>query len=246
MGSEVCRLIAEQEDMQLAGGIEVKGHSVVGTKLGTGQVETDFGTAVAGADVVADFSTAEATVSNCRLAAASGKAFITGVTGLSAAQMSELQDCAGLIPVVHAPNFSVGIAVLCGLAAEAARQLGKDYDIEIVETHHRMKRDAPSGTAAKLVDILAPGRNEVAYGRHGLVGEKSCREVGVSSVRTGSVVGEHTVIFGGPGERIELSHKAESRAAFAAGVIAAIRFLRGRPPGFYTIENLLADSRQAD
>ncbi len=245
MGSEVCRLIAEQTDMELVGGIEAKGHKAVGTTLGTGTVGVDLSAVITNADVVADFSTGEATVANCRLAAASGKAFITGVTGLSAAQMKELHDCARQIPVVHAPNFSVGVSVLCRLVAEAAKQLGPDYDVEVIETHHRMKKDAPSGTAARLVDILktSTGRGRVAYGRQGVVGEKPKDEIGVSSIRTGSVVGEHTVVFGCDGERLELTHKAESRAAMAGGAVAAIRFVRGRKPGLYSLEDVLAGSR---
>ena len=242
MGSEVCRLVAEQSDMELVGGIEANGHKAVGTKLGTGTVGTDLGAAIGEADVVADFSTAETTVANCRLAALAGKGFITGVTGLSAAQMKELQDCARQIPVVHAPNFSVGVSVLCKLVAEAASKLGPDYDVEVIETHHRMKKDAPSGTAARLVDILkaSTGRVRAVHGRQGAVGEKPKDEIGVSSIRTGSVVGEHTVVFGCTGERLELTHKAESRAAFATGVVAAVRFLKGRAAGFYTIEDVLA------
>jgi 4-hydroxy-tetrahydrodipicolinate reductase len=242
MGSEVCRLISEQADMELVGGIEAKGHKAVGTKLGTGTVGTDLSMMIANADVVADFSTAEATVANCRLAAASDKTFISGVTGLSAAQMKELHDCARQIPIIYAPNFSVGVSVLCKLVAEAANRLGPDYDVEVIETHHRMKKDAPSGTAARLVDILkaSTGRANVAYGRQGAVGEKPKDEIGVSSIRTGSVVGDHTVVFGCAGERLELTHKAESRAAFATGVVAAIRFLAGRQPGLYSIEDVLA------
>jgi 4-hydroxy-tetrahydrodipicolinate reductase len=242
MGSEVCRLVAEQSDMELVGGIEAKGHKAVGTKLGTGSVGTDLGAVIGKADVVADFSTADATVANCRLAASSGKGFISGVTGLSATQMKELHDCAKQIPVVHAPNFSVGVSVLCKLVAEAASKLGPDYDVEVIETHHRMKKDVPSGTAARLVDILkaSPGRAKAVYGRQGAVGEKPKDEIGVSSIRTGSVVGEHTVVFGCTGERLELTHKAESRAAFATGVLAAVRFALDRSPGFYTLEDVLA------
>ena len=245
MGSEVCRLIAEQPDMELVGGIEAQGNKAVGSKLGTGTVGADLSAVIANADVVADFSTGEATVANCRLAASSGKGFITGVTGLSAAQMKELHDCARLIPVVHAPNFSVGVSVLCKLVAEAASQLGPDYDVEVIETHHRMKKDAPSGTAARLVDILkaSAGRDRVAYGRQGAVGEKPKDEIGVSSIRTGSVIGEHTVVFGCAGERLELTHKAENRAAFATGVVAAARFLKGRAAGLYTIEDVIATRR---
>lgn len=231
--------------MQLVGGIEAKGHPAVGTSLGTGTVGTDLSAAIARADAVVDFSSPKITVAGCRLAALAGKAFITGVTGLSAAQMKALRECGRQIPVVHAPNFSVGVGVLCRLVAEAARRLGPEYDVEVIETHHRMKRDAPSGTAARLVDILkaGAGRARVVHGRQGAVGEKPKYEIGVSSVRTGSVVGEHTVVFGSTGERLELTHKAESRAAFATGVVAAVRFVRRRAAGFYSIEDVLAGSR---
>ncbi len=242
MGSEVCRFIAAQADMELVGGIEAKGHPSVDARLGTGTVGSDLSAVIASADAIVDFSAAEATVAGCRLAALAGKGFISGVTGLSATQRNALQDCGKQIPVVYAPNFSVGVSVLCTLLAEAANRLGPDYDVEVIETHHRLKKDAPSGTAARLVDILnaSTGRASVVHGRQGAVGEKPKYEIGVSSIRTGSVVGEHTVVFGGTGERLELTHKAESRAAFATGVVAAVRFLRGRAPGFYSIENVLA------
>jgi 4-hydroxy-tetrahydrodipicolinate reductase len=245
MGSEVCRLIAEQADMELVGGVEAKGHPSVGTKLGTGVIGADLSATIADATVVIDFSTAEAMAAHCRLAALAGKGFITGVTGLSATQIHALEDCGQQIPVVHAPNFSVGVSVLGTLVAEAASRLGPDYDIEVIETHHRMKKDAPSGTAARLVDILkaGAGRARVVHGRQGAVGEKPKYEIGVSSIRTGGVVGEHTVVFGCAGERLELTHKAESRAALATGVVAAVRFLKGRSPGFYTMEDVLAARR---
>ena len=245
MGSEVCRLIAEQEDMMLVGGIEVEGHRAVGTKLGAGVVGSDLSTMIADATTVVDFSTAEAMVAHCRLAALAGKGFITGVTGLSVSQAHALEDWGQRIPVVYASNFSVGVSVLCTLVAEAASRLGPDYDVEVIETHHRMKKDAPSGTATRLVDIVTAvaGRAKVVHGRQGVVGEKPKYEIGVSSIRTGGVVGEHTVVFGSAGERIELTHKAESRAALATGVVAAVRFLKGRAAGFYTIEDVLATGR---
>ena len=244
MGSEVCRLVAEQADMELVGGVEAKAHPSVGTKLGVCMVGADLSTMIANADAVVDFSTAEATVAGCRLAALAGKGFITGVTGLSATQRNALQECGRQIPVVYAPNFAGGVSGLCMLVAEAASRLGPDYDVEVIETHHRMKKDAPSGTAARLVDILkaSTGRARVVHGRQGVIGEKPKYEIGVSSIRTGSVVGEHTVVFGCTGERLELTHKAGSRAAFATGVVAAMRFLRGRAPGFYTLEEVLASA----
>ncbi len=245
MGSEVCRLISEQADMELAGGVEAEGHPSVGTKLGTGKVGADLRSMIPDANTIVDFSTANNAVANCRLTSLAGKGFITGVTGLSAPQRNALEDCAAQIPVVYAPNFSIGVSVLCTLAAEAESRLGPDYDVEVIETHHRMKKDAPSGTAAKLVDILTAGagRAKVVYGRQGSVGEKPKYEIGVSSIRTGGVVGEHTIVFGCAGERLELTHKAESRAAFATGVVAAVRFLKGRAPGLYTIEDVLACPR---
>lgn len=241
MGGEVCSLIAEQADMELVGGIEAKGHPAVGTRLGTGTIGSDLGAMIANANTIVDFSSAKATVANCRIAALAGKGFITGVTGLSATQTNALEDCGEQIPVVYAPNFSVGVSVLCTLVKEAESRLGPDYDVEVIETHHRMKKDAPSGTATRLVDILTAGagRAKVVHGRQGAVGEKPKYEIGVSSIRTGGVVGEHTVIFGCAGERLELTHKAESRAAFATGVVAAIRFLKARAPGFYSIEDVL-------
>jgi 4-hydroxy-tetrahydrodipicolinate reductase len=245
MGGEVCRLVAEQADMELVGGIEVKGHPAVGTKLGSGVVGTDLSAVIADATTIVDFSTAEAMVAHCRLAVLAGKGLITGVTGLSVVQTNALEECAQQIPIVHAPNFSVGVSVLCTLVAEAESRLGPDYDVEVIETHHRMKKDAPSGTAARLVDILTAGagRARVVHGRQGVVGEKPKYEIGVSSIRTGGVVGEHTVIFGCAGERLELTHKAESRAAMATGVVAAVRFLKGRVPGFYSIDDVLASPR---
>jgi 4-hydroxy-tetrahydrodipicolinate reductase len=244
MGGEVCRLVAEQSDMKLVGGIEAKGHPAVGTELGTGVVGSDLSATIADADAVVDFSTAEAMVAHCRLAALAGKGFITGVTGLSASQKHALEGCGEQIPVVYAPNFSIGVSVLCTLVAQAESRLGPDYDVEVIETHHRMKKDAPSGTAARLVDILkaGAGRARVVHGRQGAVGEKPKYEIGVSSIRTGGVVGEHTVVFGCAGERLELTHKADSRAALATGVVAAVRYVKGRAPGFYTLEDVLASS----
>jgi len=174
--------------------------------------------------------------------ALAGKGFITGATALSPAQVKALQESGQQIPIVNAPNFSVGVSVLCTLVAEAESRLGPDYDVEVIETHHRMKKDAPSGTAARLIDILkaGAGRARVVHGRQGVVGTKPKYEIGVSSIRTGGVVGEHTVVFGCAGERLELTHKADSRAAFATGVVAAIRFVKGRTPGLYSIEDVLA------
>jgi 4-hydroxy-tetrahydrodipicolinate reductase len=242
MGGEVARLLAGQQEIDLVAGVEAPGHPMVGAGLGSGKVGTSLAPVFAGAHVVIDFSVPEAVAANAQMAAAAGKAYVTGVTGLSDEQTAALRAAAELVPVVHAPNFSMGVSVLSRLVADAARLLGPEYDIEIVEVHHRRKRDAPSGTARQLVDIIKSARagSTVVSGREGQVGHKPAGEIGVSSVRTGEVVGEHTVIFGGPGESVELKHKAESRAAFAAGVLAAIRFVRGREPGLYSMSDVLA------
>jgi 4-hydroxy-tetrahydrodipicolinate reductase len=242
MGAEVVRLLSEQKDVEIVGGVEAFGHPLAGTPLGKGMVVFDLATFLDQADVVVDFSTPDATCAYAELCAATGKPLITGVTGLSEDQTSVLRACAARIPLVHAPNFSVGVACLRRLVSEAARLLGPDFDVEIVETHHRRKRDAPSGTAKLLVKAVEDARkgSNVVCGRKGQTGQKPLSEIGVSSVRTGDVVGEHTVVFGGTGERVELRHKAESRAAFAAGVLAAVRFIPGRKPGLYSIDDVLA------
>jgi len=226
-------------DMTLAAGVDVAGGVDSCTRS---EVATELAAVIDTGDVVVDFSAPGPVATNARLAALQGKPFVTGVTGFLEPELAVLRECARTIPVVLAANFSVGVGVLTRLATEAAKLLGPDYDIEIVETHHKMKKDAPSGTARQLLDALkaATGRSEVVYGREGMVGPKPAGQIGVSSIRTGSVVGEHTIVFGGPGERLELVHKAESRVAFASGVLAAIRFVRTANPGFYGMADVLA------
>lgn len=238
MGAEVCRLLARQHDIELAGGIETAGHPLLGSALGIGTITTDIDAAAGRADVVVDFSLPAAADANLAAAARAARPYITGITGLAPAQLELLSTHAATIPIVHAPNFSVGVSVLCRLVAEARRRLGPGYDVEIIETHHRRKRDAPSGTALRLARVLEPA--SVVHGREGEVGAKPEGEVGIASIRTGDVVGDHTVVFGGPGERLELTHRATSRAAFAAGVTAAVRFVRGRKPGLYSMDDVLA------
>ncbi len=225
MGSEVTKLISAQPDIQVAGGVEAAGHQLLGTPIGSGFVTAQLEAVIGQADVVVDFSVPDAVLENIRLCQEKEKPFITGVTGFSEAQHQELRSAGEKIPVVFAPNFSLGVAVLVKLAKQAVRLLGDSYDINIIETHHRRKKDAPSGTAR----LLAGAIQEETENRH----------IPISSIRTGDVVGEHTIIFGGPGERIELIHKAESRVAFAYGVITAIRWIVKQKPGFYSMAHIL-------
>ncbi|HEV2841207.1 MAG TPA: 4-hydroxy-tetrahydrodipicolinate reductase [Chthoniobacterales bacterium] len=195
-------------------------------------------------DVVVDFSHASATSAICQACLGAGKPLVSGTTGHSNEERAFLEKAAQSLPVVLSPNFSVGVNALFWLTRKAAELLGKDFDLEIVETHHRLKKDAPSGTARRLAEILCEVRGldytrNVAHGREGMIGERPAAEIGVHSIRGGDVVGDHAVTFAGRGERLELAHKASSRETFAAGALRAARWIVGRPPGLYSMENVL-------
>ncbi|MFO7638799.1 MAG: 4-hydroxy-tetrahydrodipicolinate reductase [bacterium] len=241
MGSAVGRALGGAEDIRLIGGVERTGHPGLGRPCGDGEVVAGLAELLGGVDVVVDFALGDGLAERVRACAGSGRGYVCGVTGLDEPTWQELQDAARTIPVVHAPNFSVGVNLLLRLAGEARRRLGPEYDVEVIETHHRQKRDAPSGTAARLVEVIldAARVSRVRNGRCGLVGAKEQGEVGIHSVRTGDVVGDHTVVFGGPGERIELTHRATGREAFARGAVLAVRFCVGRAPGFYGMADVL-------
>lgn len=195
-------------------------------------------------DVVVDFSQSSATNSVCQACLGAGKPLVSGTTGHSNEEKAFLEKAAKSLPIVLSPNFSVGVNSLFWLTRKAAAMLGEDFDLEIVETHHRLKKDAPSGTARRLAEILCEVRKldygkNVAHGREGLIGERSAGEIGVHSIRGGDVVGDHTVTFAGPGERLELAHKASSRETFALGALRAARWSVGRPAGLYSMEDVL-------
>jgi 4-hydroxy-tetrahydrodipicolinate reductase len=200
-------------------------------------------------DVVVDFSQADATEAICYACLDAGKPLVTGTTGHTNEQRALLKKTAHSIPIVLAANFSVGVNALFWLARQASELLGEEFDLEIVETHHRMKKDAPSGTAKRLGEILAEGRKlnyetNVAHGRSGMIGPRSAQEIGIHSIRGGDVVGDHTVIFAGRGERLELSHKASSRETFALGALRAACWIVGRAPRLYSMEDVLGLSKK--
>jgi 4-hydroxy-tetrahydrodipicolinate reductase len=195
-------------------------------------------------EVVVDFSHASATSAICQACLGAGKPLVSGTTGHSNEERAFLEKAAKSLPIVLAPNFSVGVNALFWLTRKAAEMLGRDFDLEIVETHHRLKKDAPSGTARRLAEILCQVRNldyakDVAHGREGITGERSVGEIGMHSIRGGDVVGDHTVTFAGRGERLELTHKASSRETFALGALRAARWIVGRSPGLYSMEDVL-------
>lgn len=241
MGSEIVAALEAEPDLTLARAIERPGHPLCGRKLGAVTVESRIEMPGACCDVVVDFSSAEATPELARQAAAAGVALVSGVTALGAAGEAALAQAAERIAVLHAPNMSLGVAVLERLLAKAARRLPPSYDVEILEMHHRRKQDAPSGTALRLAALIEAERAGLTR-RHGRGPGSAPRrpgELGIHALRGGEVVGEHRVIFAGPGERLELVHRAESRSAFVAGVFAAVRFVRGREPGLYGMADVL-------
>lgn len=197
--------------------------------------------AISHSDVVVDFSHADAIDDICRAVSARKQALVVGTTGHSPEQRRGIERCAESIPVVLSSNFSVGVNALFWLTRKAAELLGPDFDLEIVEMHHRLKKDAPSGTAVTLAEILKSQRKieTTRYGREGNVGERESNEIGIHSIRGGDVVGDHTVIFARSGERLELTHRATSRTTFAKGALRAAHWVMGRPPGLYSMEDVL-------
>ncbi|MBI2812768.1 MAG: 4-hydroxy-tetrahydrodipicolinate reductase [Opitutae bacterium] len=198
---------------------------------------------VAGCDVIIDFSSPSATGQLLELAVANAKPVVIGTTGHSAAEKKRLRTLAGKVPCVWAGNFSVGVNLLFALTRRAAAVLGADYDVEVVEMHHRFKQDAPSGTAARLLEIILEERKLTAkalrHGRSGLTGERKSSEVGVHALRGGDVVGEHTVLFAALGERLELTHKAGDRVIFACGALRAAHWVVKQKPGLYDMQDVL-------
>jgi 4-hydroxy-tetrahydrodipicolinate reductase len=214
--------------------------------LVTGQIDAgdDLKTVIDGGDVVIDFSSHSATPAMAALCAERGKAMVIGTTGHSEEGKSQIANLRSRIPIVLASNFSTGVNALFWLTRKAAEILGPDFDLEIVEMHHRMKKDAPSGTAATLAEVLAGVRKlqlkqSLRHGREGLVGERTASEIGMHSLRGGDVVGDHTVIFATNGERLELTHKASSRETFANGALRAAQWVVKQKPGLYDMQDVL-------
>ncbi len=194
--------------------------------------------------VAIDFSAPEGTIGLARLAAANGAALVIGTTGHTDKQKAAINEVVWNVPTVWTGNFSVGVNLLFYLTRKAAEALGSDYNAEIIEMHHRMKKDAPSGTADQLLEVLREARGlkrrrGIRHGRRGMVGERPENEIGVHAVRGGDVVGEHTVIFAGPGERVELAHKAGDRVIFAQGALRAAQWVVDQRPGVYDMQDVL-------
>lgn len=252
MGCRIGFMVNEHKDLQVTGGFELPDNINVGRDLGEVagygpigcSISPDLESIITNGDVIIDFTFHEATMKIARLAAKYHKAMVIGTTGLSQENLEELAVLAKNFPCVQAPNMAVGVNVLFKVARKMASILGDAYDIEIVEAHHRMKKDAPSGTALKLGEMVAEGVNrnleEVGvYSRHGIIGPRTDQEIGIQTIRAGDIVGEHTVYFAGAGERLEITHRAHSRDNFARGAALAAAWVAGKTNGMYTMFDVL-------
>jgi len=252
MGKKILALAHEHPDIRITGAVEAHGHpdfgKDAGENAGLGRLNVpitgDVPDALKNCDVLIDFSAPACSVENVKAAAAAGKAVVVGTTGFSEEQRRELLHAGASTRCLVAPNMSMGVNLLFNLVKAVARALGEGYDVEIVEAHHRMKKDAPSGTAVKLAEIVAEARGRelpavAVYGRKGLVGERRPEEIAVTALRGGDIVGEHTVMFVTNGERIELIHRAHSRDALARGAVQAALWLVSKPNGTYDMQDVL-------
>jgi len=251
MGRAITRAVCRNPDAVLAAAIEREGSPDVGADAallaGVESRGVPISTerpAAGASDVWIDFSVPVATVANVAAAAAARTAMVIGTTGLSPADKDAIFKAGATIPIVLAPNFSVGVNVLLQLVADATRLLGEGYDIEIVETHHRDKRDAPSGTALRLGEAVAEARRQrledvARFDRHGVIGPRTAKEIGMQTLRGGDVAGDHTVHFMGQGDRVEITHRASSRDTFAVGSVRAALWLARKPAGLYDMRNVL-------
>jgi len=252
MGRRIGFMVNEHKDLTVAGGFELPDNPLVGSDLGelggygsTGvTVAPSLESIISQGDVIIDFTFHESTMKIARIAAQHKTAMVIGTTGLSQANLDELAELSKNFPCVQAPNMAVGVNVLFKVAGKVAEVLGDAYDIEIVEAHHRMKKDAPSGTALKLGEMVAAGVNrnldEVGvYSRHGIIGERTDQEIGIQTIRGGDIVGEHTVYYCGPGERLEITHRAHNRDNFAKGAAIAAAWVTDKANGMYTMFDVL-------
>ena len=241
MGQRIIALAQENSVFSVTGALECVGHPRIGN--GTPPITDDMLSLLPKSDVVVDFTAPGATLAHLKDAVAQKKAIVIGTTGFDDAGVAAITAAAKTIPVVFAPNMSVGINVMLKVVADIAR-LVPNYDIEIVELHHNQKKDAPSGTAAKLFQVIceALGRNPAktgVYGREGIIGARTKNEIGVLAVRAGDIVGDHTVYFAGSGERIEVTHRAHSRDTLASGALVAAQWVADKKPGLYDMQQVL-------
>jgi 4-hydroxy-tetrahydrodipicolinate reductase len=252
MGKRIIALGVQDPEIRMVGAIDKEDHPCRGEDAGMlagikrldVPVTADLTAAARGCDAIVDFSYHEASIRHASIAASAGKPIVIGTTGMGRVEMQQIQDAARTVACLVAPNMSVGVNLLFRVAGEVARALGDDYDVEIVEAHHRHKKDAPSGTAKRLAAAVAEARGQelsrcAVYGRDGETGERPRGQIGIHAVRQGDIIGEHLVSFAAAGERIEIIHRATSRDTFAMGALRAAKWIVGKPPGLYDMQDVL-------
>jgi 4-hydroxy-tetrahydrodipicolinate reductase len=250
MGGRIIQMIKETPSMKLFRAIERPDHPSIGKDIGEVVGLGKMGVSLEGSlkkeggDVMINFSNAQASLESLEFAKEAGLAIVIGTTGLSSEQMNRVRELSKNVRCVFAPNMSVGMNVMFRIVQEVAKSLGPEYDIEILEAHHRLKKDSPSGTAVKIGELIsdAIGRDFEkvgVYGRKGMVGERTREEIGMQVIRAGDIVGEHTVLFGGIGERLEIIHRSHSRDNFARGAIRAALWVVNQPNGLYDMQDVL-------
>jgi 4-hydroxy-tetrahydrodipicolinate reductase len=240
MGQAILAVAPEHADILISAALVRPGSPLLGSAAAGIKYSNDLTAAVAGCDVVLDFSLPESTAAALQACLAARKPLVTGVTGMDAGLKEDLKAAGKSIPVLAAPNMSLGVALLTRMAEQAAKVLGTDFDIEIKEAHHRHKKDAPSGTALALGEVVSRARGVPAPDKTTeRSGARRPGSIGYSVVRAGDIVGEHTVLFAGAGERLELTHRAQSRQSFAHGALTAARWIAGKPAGAYVLSDML-------
>ncbi len=252
MGGRIIHMLEGVEGIALAAAVERPGHPAVGKEVGEVVGLPAKGVKICGSlaealpqgDVLIEFTHPEPSLAHLKAVADAGKAMVLGTTGLSPEQLAEVRALAARTRLVFAPNMSMGVNLMFKVVADIAKVLSSGYDVEIVEAHHRLKKDAPSGTALKLAQVIAQALDRDldkvgVYARKGIIGERTPQEIGVQTVRAGDIVGEHTVLFGGMGERLEIIHRAHSRDNFARGAVRAALWIMGQAPGLYDMQDVL-------
>lgn len=244
MGQTLIEAVRADKDLVLAAALDVRDSPAVGTEISGIKVGSDAARAIAAGDVLIDFTRPEGTIEHLEVCARQGKSIVIGTTGFSDPLKKAILQAGRRIPIAMSPNFAVGVNALFKLAEVAAGILGDDFDVEIVEAHHRNKVDAPSGTALKLGEVIASSlkrdlKKEARHGRAGDTGVRPLKQIGFHAIRGGDIVGEHTVIFAGAGERVELTIRSQSRMTYALGALRAVKFLRGKRAGLYDMNDVL-------
>lgn len=252
MGRSIFSALSSDEEISVSGGTEMQGHELIGKDLGEAMgvgnsgvtISGNIEDAASGSDIIVDFTAPESTLLNAKYASENNKSIVIGTTGFSSEQKNTLKKLLQSVPTVISPNMSIGVNLLFELSKNVSKILGGEFDVEIVEAHHRNKVDSPSGTALGLAESVAEGLSvnlddNAVYERHGNIGKRKENEIGIQTIRGGDVVGDHTVMFLGDGERIELTHKALSRNNFSKGVLRAVKWLPGKTPGIYSMKDVL-------